>query len=79
MPVNYDNEQQHESYNIYPSFEIKEGNIQEGFHSLAKKIATEQRICIDGYIGVNWDDFITNLTVALKKIGIDCIAFFRPV
>ena len=75
MPLNYEKEQQHESYNIYPSYEIVKGDIEEGFHSLAKEIATEQRICIDGYIGVNWDIFVTKLTVALKKIGINCIVY----
>ncbi len=75
MPVYYEKEQQHKSYNIYPSFEINEGNIEEGFHSLAKEIATEKRICIDGFIGVNWGSFITKLTEALKIMGVDCISF----
>jgi predicted NBD/HSP70 family sugar kinase/mannose-6-phosphate isomerase class I len=75
MPVKYEKEELHESYNIYPSYEIVKGKIEEGFLGLAKDIAAEQRICIDGYIGVNWEDFVTKLTGALKNMGVNCIVY----
>jgi mannose-6-phosphate isomerase class I len=75
MPARYNKEQQHKSYNIYPSFEIEEGDIEEGFHSLAKELTNERRVCIDGFIGVHWMNFITNLTAALKKLGVNCITY----
>lgn len=75
MPIRFSKKKQHKSYDIYPSFEVTEGNIEEGFLTLARELSNEQRVCIDGFLGVNWNDFILNLTEALKKIGVNCVVF----
>lgn len=75
MPMNYDSEIKKDSYDIYPSFEINVGSIHQGFKSLAKEISTHKRICIDGFIGVDWDFFIKELTFALEEIGVKSIAY----
>ena len=75
MPINSLGIGQSQSYNIYPSFDISNGNIEIGFASLATEIAQYKKVCIDGYIGVNWLDFITKLTVALAEINVSSIAY----
>src|SRR5210317_1545348 len=56
------------SYNIYPSFSIDKGAIHCGINTLAKELSKHDFICIDGYIGVNWEFFIKNLTTALSNL-----------
>ena len=62
-------------YQIFPSFQLNDGFISEGFDSIAEKIISEKAITIDGYIGVLWSDFIVQLTEALDKKGIDVITY----
>lgn len=56
-------------YDLYPTLKIQEGKIQEGFASLAKVIAAEKQLIIDGYIGVFFEDFRKKLTAELEKLG----------
>ena len=57
-------------YDIYPSLVLDSNKIFNGFESLAKKIAGHQNIIIDGYCGVFYEDFQSDLTQALHKLGI---------
>jgi len=75
MPISYDFKALQDSYNIYPSFEIEKGKIELDYQSLAKEIADCHCVCIDGYIGVDWSDFISNLTKALEDIEVQSIAY----
>ena len=75
MPIKFDRNKNKETYDIYPSFEIEKGSIDHGFHSLAKKISIHKRICIEGYIGVDWSNFMPNLLCALEDIGTKSIAY----
>jgi hypothetical protein len=56
-------------YDIYPTFPIEEGKLFEGFTSLAKAIADEKVIVIDGYIGKFFDDFKKRLEDEFARIG----------
>jgi hypothetical protein len=58
-------------YDIYPSHDIGENLIFSGFESLARRIATESCVVIDGYVGVYFNFFKEKLDAELKKIGID--------
>ncbi len=51
-------------YDIYPSFHS--GNkVRKGFNSLAEKIVNEKIIIIDGFGGVQWENFREQLNNAL--------------
>lgn len=56
-------------YDIYPTFQIAEGKIGEGFELLAQKISGEKQIIIDGYIGVFFSEFQEKLDAELTKLG----------
>jgi len=82
MPISFE-EKSTKNYNIYPSFPIKEGEINYGFDSLARTISEHKMICIDGYVGVNWEGFIEHLLKALSALDhhyelIDIKEFYKP-
>jgi mannose-6-phosphate isomerase class I len=56
-------------YDLYPTLKIEDGKIHEGFASLARAIADEIQIIIDGYIGVFFEDFRNELNAELGKLG----------
>jgi len=58
-----------ESYDIYPSFKLKDGQIFTDFELLAKKISTQSVVIIDGYIGVNFEMFREKLGKVITDIG----------
>ncbi|WP_081147556.1 ROK family protein [Niastella vici] len=53
-------------YGLYPSFQSGK-NIGKGFDSLAAEIATEKIVILDGYGGVLWEPFRTQLQAALSR------------
>jgi mannose-6-phosphate isomerase class I len=56
-------------YDLYPTLKIEDGKIDEGFASLAKEIAGEKHLILDGYIGVFFEDFQEKLNAELNKLG----------
>jgi mannose-6-phosphate isomerase class I len=56
-------------YDIYPTLKIEDGEIAEGFGSLAQQIAGENQLVIDGYVGVFFPDFQEKLDAELRKLG----------
>ncbi len=56
-------------YDIYPSYNLGSGKIQEGIASLAHRLAQEKSVVIDGYVGVFYDQFWATLDKELKKQG----------
>ncbi len=66
----------HNTYDIYPSFHLDEDKIHIGYNTLAKKIANEKTVILDGYIGVDWDEVLNQLSLALKNIGLN-VAFLN--
>ena len=75
MPIREPDAQVEDGYQIFPSFEINKGSINQGFKSLAKEISNCNSVVIDGYMGVYWDDFICNLTKELKLLGVNSMSF----
>lgn len=73
MPVRQ-SEKVQEGYNIFPSFEIEKGVIVQGFDTLAREISKYKKVCIEGYVGVDWDFFIGNLSKALHALEVENIA-----
>jgi mannose-6-phosphate isomerase class I len=62
---------QNAGYDIYPTFKIDQP-IYSGFSGLSKWIISQQsNIMIDGYSGVYWDIFISELNEELSKTGIN--------
>jgi hypothetical protein len=57
-------------FNIYPACPIGAGRIQLGFPALARRLAAEERIILDGMGGVFWEDFRTRLAAALAALGV---------
>ena len=62
-------ELQQSSYNIYPTFSIGNGKIEEGIEVLAEWIIRNKTVIIDGYIGVFWEELTTELNRVLEKRG----------
>ena len=55
-------------YDIYPAFPINDGKIGVGYEALAERIARHERIVIDGFIGVLWEEFRAKLEHTLVTI-----------
>ncbi len=60
-------------YDIYPSFNLGGGKIHCDYDSLAERIKGEKAVIVDGYVGVIFDDFVTNLNKSLIKKGVKAI------
>jgi mannose-6-phosphate isomerase class I len=56
-------------YDLYPTLKIEDEKIDEGFASLARAVANEKQLIIDGYIGVFFDDFRKKLDAEFRKLG----------
>ena len=56
-------------YDIYPAFEVN-GTIYSDLNALCDSIASAGTVVIDGYEGVFWDKFITNVSSVLKDKGL---------
>jgi mannose-6-phosphate isomerase class I len=59
-------------YDIYPTFQLEEGLISEGFESLATVILKHKIITIDGYEGVFFNHLREKLDEVFKKRGTKC-------
>ena len=57
------------SYNISPAFKLDDGQIFEGFESLAAIVLSHKTVIIDGYGGVFFDNFRDKLEEVLKAYG----------
>ncbi len=62
-------------YDIYPGFEVPTASIKSGYNALADYLAMQKTAVIDGYIGVQWEALIANLSDALSKKGIKVLCF----
>jgi mannose-6-phosphate isomerase class I len=56
-------------YDIYPTLRLEEGKIGIGFESLAKTLADERVLIVDGYVGVFFDDFSKKLDAEFYRLG----------
>jgi len=56
-----------DSYDIIPTHPLVDGNIFIGYENLANRLANENTIILDGYIGVDWKEVITSLIPLLEK------------
>ncbi len=56
-------------YDVYPTFNLVDGKIGEGFESLAQQISGEKLVVIDGFGGVFYPEFQDKLNAELLKIG----------
>ena len=57
------------NYDLYPTLRIEDGKIDEGFASLARVIADEKQLIIDGYVGVFFDEFREKLDAEFRKLA----------
>src|SRR5215213_5503601 len=57
-------------YDMYPAYSLSEGKIEHGFHHLASHLIGRSQVVIDGYGGVLWDQFQTQLDQALQSRGV---------
>ncbi len=56
-------------YDVYPAFPVEDGEIFTGFDALADWICRRDKVVIDGYVGVFWDNIREKLTAQLKARG----------
>ncbi len=68
LPI-YKNDSTEKTSEIYPSHNTNDSKILEGYKSLVDYISDEKNIIIDGYIGVDWNEVITNISQLLKEKG----------
>lgn len=59
-----------EGYDIYPAFNLGDNAIFDGFNSLALKLYNHRNVIIDGYIGVDFDNFTSRLNEELLSLGV---------
>jgi predicted NBD/HSP70 family sugar kinase len=64
--------QQSVQHTIYPSNQIDGIHIEAGFIALAKQLLAFKTVKIDGFGGVLWEVFRTNMQLALDELGIKC-------
>ncbi len=57
-------------YDIYPGHDIGSGKIGLGFSALAKRLAGNAQVVIDGWVGILWDDLRESLDHALAELGL---------
>ncbi|MFN8497114.1 MAG: class I mannose-6-phosphate isomerase [Anaerolineae bacterium] len=57
-------------YDPYPGFPLGPGKIEVGYEALAVWLAQHERVVIDGYAGVLWEDLREQLDAALRRRGI---------
>jgi mannose-6-phosphate isomerase class I len=57
-------------YDLYPAFSIGGGKIDIGYDALARRIAGQQQVIIDGCVGVLWSNLRERLDLVLKNQGI---------
>jgi len=57
-------------YDIYPYHTLKQGQIFNGYESLATWIIEQKNVKIDGYIGIFWDDVQELLEKEFQKRGL---------
>ena len=55
------------SYDIYPAFKIGDDQIFSGFESLAGRILENKTVTIDGYSGIFFEQFVSEITGILKN------------
>ncbi|WP_282161887.1 class I mannose-6-phosphate isomerase [Ulvibacterium marinum] len=55
------------AYDLYPSFHLLDGSIQNGYETLAEELILKKKVILDGYIGVDWEEVIGSLTSLLEK------------
>lgn len=56
-------------YDIYPSLKVADGAVSAGYESLARRIAKSQRVLVDGYVGVFFEDFRVEMDKAFRSLG----------
>ncbi|MEJ5993744.1 class I mannose-6-phosphate isomerase [Pedobacter sp. Du54] len=57
-------------YTIYPYHALGNGKINNGYQTLVSWIIEQKTVCIEGFIGVFWDDVYYELNEELQKKGI---------
>ena len=56
-------------YDIYPGYDVGEGAIEAGFAALARRLAGESVVVLDGFQGIFWEDTRAQLDRELRAIG----------
>ncbi|WP_018631169.1 class I mannose-6-phosphate isomerase [Niabella aurantiaca] len=58
-----------DAYSLYPFYPVGAGQIHSGYASLAQWMLREQKIVIDGYSGVLWEEVHACLAEAFRDCG----------
>lgn len=71
-----------EGYDIYPYYPIGDGKIRLGIETLVDWMAVQKAVCIDGYVGVDWESIKERIETICAAKGIslrwvDASAFMR--
>jgi len=59
-------------YDIYPSYPLVGGKIRIGYEMLVEEFLHSKAVILDGYVGVDWEEIVTNCDELLKAKGVDC-------
>jgi mannose-6-phosphate isomerase class I len=59
-----------DNYQLYPAFPVPPESIHLGFDALASRLTTLQTVRIDGYVGVFWEHFRSQLAAALARLSV---------
>jgi mannose-6-phosphate isomerase class I len=58
------------SYELYPAFPVTAGVVGKGFKALARQLAGQRCVRIDGFVGVLWERFREQLQIALNSLPV---------
>ncbi len=57
-------------YDPYPAFPIGAGRLQVGYDALARALARQRFVLLDGEVGVFWDVLRERLQSAFQRMGV---------
>ncbi len=71
LPVKKNSNDTKGQYDIYPTHDIGEGKIHGDYGTLAKWMAGQGNVTVDGYVGVRFDTFRERLGEEFARMGIE--------
>ena len=60
-------------YDIYPDHDLGCGKVHDSYGELARRVAGCGTVVVDGYVGVDFDRFVSDLNSALVDLGVKAV------
>ena len=70
MPAEKSLQNKDSNFDLYPSHDLGAEKIFRGYGDLVDYIATKRTVCLDGFVGVDWNLMMLKISSALESKGI---------